>query len=98
MIFLLYGCQAPYQGSGYSTSSSSTWSSNYSTYTSQTYVKNELDCDIFRELEDINFAECMYSHGYSYSMCKKYSKDLTSLSLDQLCNNNTRNSGSRSTE
>ena len=87
LIFLLNGCQSPYAGSGYSTSSSSTWSSNYSSYTpvkEDIMVSNESACNINKELKDITFGECMYEVGLSYDICQKHSIGHINLILDCL--------------
>tara|TARA_B100001029_G_scaffold167545_1_gene160833 strand:+ start:24 stop:506 length:483 start_codon:yes stop_codon:yes gene_type:complete len=85
LIFLLYGCQSPYAGSGYSTSSSSTWSSNYSSYTpvkENVMVSNQSACNIKKELKDMTFGECMYEAGLSYDICEKHSIGHINLILD----------------
>ena len=98
LIFLLYGCQSPYAGSGYSTSSSSTWSSNYSSYTpvkENVMVSNQSACNIKKELKDMTFGECMYEAGISYKECKA-NIDYASSTIKLPTDCNSRNSGSRS--
>ena len=80
MIFLLYGC-APYTESSYS---SSTWSSNYSSYTPVEDVKvnNEYACSMNKELKYMTFGECLYKAGLSHDICEKHSNNLINFTLD----------------